>query len=151
MSQQIQDDALYVLGVAGLASKRLLSRHHIPESCVKTISSSTGDEGAIDVCAHSTTTAPSATTPASRKLRKICAHIAKVRQAVHAYQTRKLLVLSKVLLNAPAKMLKRLWIVGGGTRSLSIALTFASVLMIAVIRPLLVAFGKESLNVVGPS
>lgn len=140
VSEQIQDDALYVLGVAGLASKKLLEKHHIPESFVKPVDAN--EEGAIDVT-------PAAANKTPVQLAKMIARVTKARQALYAYQTRKLMSLSKVLMRTSTKLLHKMWLASGGKRSLTIAATLATILTIALIRPLLIGIGKESLNMFG--
>jgi hypothetical protein len=154
ISEQIQDNALYVLGVAGLASKRLLHKHHIPASFLNPMERPLARD-AIDVASSSSMNADessSSTTSQHSKtaleMEKIIARVTEVRRALITFQTRKLVGALKALLKTPAALIKNIWAIGGGKRSFAIAVTLASVLTIVLIRPLLVALGKAILNIV---
>jgi hypothetical protein len=108
-SHSQQDDALYVLGVAGLASKRLLQKHHLPvqkEQEVKT----------IDV------TAAVVVKPLSKLL--------STRQRFMAFQRRQLSTLSLWMMRRPVHLARALWKWAGGTQTISRTLSLAFCLVL---------------------
>lgn len=112
-SHSQQDDALYVLGVAGLASKRLLQKHHLPvqkeDDAVKP----------IDV------TASVVVKPLSKLL--------STRQRFMAFQRQKLSALSQWMMRRPVHLARALWKWAGGTQTISrtLSLAFCFVLLSA--------------------
>jgi hypothetical protein len=111
---------------------------------------------AIDVSSSSSINADESSSSTTSQLgktalemEKIIARVTEVRRALITYQTRKLVATLKAVLKAPTTLIKNIWAIGGGKRSFAIAVTLASVLTIVLFRPLLIALGKECLNIVG--
>jgi hypothetical protein len=119
-SHQQQDDALYVLGVAGLASKRLLQKHHLP------IQNEEEDVKPIDV------TAAVVVKPLSQLLSS--------RQRFMAFQRQKLSALSQWMMRRPVHLARALWKWAGGTQTVSrtLSLAFCLVLLSAKLLSLLI-------------
>lgn len=119
------DDALYVLGVAGLASKKLLQKHHLYTSAVKSnVVIDNSKETVIDV-GYTTTTAPGFTQPSSTASVAVTAEsIAQTfvrlllnRKALIEYQSKQLKeMVALVVLRGPTHMIRSLWKFCDGTR-----------------------------------
>ena len=116
------EDVLYVLGVAGLASKKLLQKHHL----VDAVHRGSTKETVIDVD-HTTTTLDLAPTPSSSTVASVVVTAETMvqtflrllvnRQALIQYQSRQLKeMMGLVLLRGPTHMIRSLWKFCDGTR-----------------------------------
>jgi hypothetical protein len=146
---QKHEDALYVLGVAELASERLLQRHHIP---LATQSVALADTQTIIDTQATTVVAPvmplsSAKSPLFAQPRKptvssVLLRIQAKRRALIYYQEKQLkrlfLAAMRAIAKAPSKLgstAKAVWQHGGGRKTLAISLTVLTALVV-VLRPL---------------
>ena len=127
-AKQSQDDALFVLGVAELASTRLLQKHHIPVEAV--LSQPAIDTVAYTVPVKSTTRSglfgPAPTLVSSSIVDQMRAR----RRSLIVFQEKQLkrLIAFSVMLvvNAPSKlthMTKAIWNHGGGKKTIALSLS----------------------------
>ena len=139
--QQSHEDALFVLGVAALASDRLLQKHHIPVKAVATQTVIDTMAYAIPMSATRSQLFGDVTKPASSILQQARAHISKAassilrqararRRALVIYQERqvKRAVVASILvvLKAPSKVAdtaEALWKHAGGKKTIALTLT----------------------------
>lgn len=146
-SQQQEEDALFVLGVAGLASQKLLQKHHLA-----------GDEKKVEA-AHAETFMQILdadivqTAPASSLIRKVLVpfvrflYVAQRRRdmflAAVAMRSRNALrSVARALVYGPAASFKALLEFGGGKRNMTI--TFAAACtMLVLMRPVIQAAVTE--------
>ena len=161
VTEQQQDDALYVLGVADLASERLLQKHQAamqqqkkkPQQAVDTPAvNEPEDIIVIDAVVEEDTSHDVATTDGFPKqarqilllstfaqaFRSVAKGVGARRRALIAYQNRKLwsalAAAAKAAVSTPTKALVMLWHMGGGKRTIALtASAFFTVFM--VIRP----------------
>ena len=111
------EDALYVLGVAGLASKKLLQKHHLMTSTTTEKSNVVSDNAkssAIDVSYANTSAsvAVSAETIVQTFIRLLVN-----RKALIEYQSKQLKeMVALVFLRGPTHMIRSLWKFCDGTR-----------------------------------
>ena len=122
------EDALYVLGVAGLASKKLLQKHHLPVQTSAAATSNTvrdkAKETAIDVGHTTTTNAPGFTRLSSTTALVTAESIVQTlirllvnRKALMEYQRKQLKeMVSLLVLRGPTSMIRSLWKFCDGTR-----------------------------------
>ena len=117
------EDVLYVLGVAGLASKKLLQKHHL----VDAVHRDSTKETVIDVDHTTTTTLELAPTPSTATVASVVVTAETMvqtflrllvnRQALIQYQSRQLKeMMGLVLLRGPTHMIRSLWKFCDGTR-----------------------------------
>mmetsp|Transcript_372 Transcript_372/g.509 ORF Transcript_372/g.509 Transcript_372/m.509 type:complete len:347 (-) Transcript_372:273-1313(-) len=149
------EDALYVLGVAELASKRLLKKHRLPIRDGPPLSTESGV--VIEAIATSTpeflqTEQPSMVaekTAVSPVVEAGTAMVNKVvgsRRAILRYQARKLSSFFKFVLNSLAKTPKacaELWKLSGGRKPVTLTLSFAAAFLI-IARPIAQAVVRDA-------
>lgn len=156
IAQHQEEDALYVLGVAELASERLLQKHqaalHQPKRKVPAEEMKKENEVVIDAVAESETVEDTdVVLDESSKVRKAFAfatlaevgrkvlkNVSDRRNALIAYQEKKavsaLLLAFKTTLGAPVKGAKLLWNLGGGKKTIALTAT-AFITVFLVVRP----------------
>lgn len=120
------EDALYVLGVAGLASKKLLQKHHLHTSAAKSNTVSDNAEGTVIDVGHTITTnepgftQPSSTASVAVTAESIAQTVIRLllnRKALIEYQSKQLKeMVALVVLRGPTHMIRSLWKFCGGTR-----------------------------------
>ena len=121
-----EEDALYVLGVAGLASKKLLQKHNLlPEK----------EAPVVDTMA---TPVMSESGAASARVSNLFRHVAHKREVFLRSQTRyahmAISYTARSLVTGPAKALRKFYALGGGHMTLAVTLTVLTALSI-VLRP----------------
>eukprot|EP00542_Grammatophora_oceanica_P020608 CAMPEP_0194047112 /NCGR_PEP_ID=MMETSP0009_2-20130614/23561_1 /TAXON_ID=210454 /ORGANISM="Grammatophora oceanica, Strain CCMP 410" /LENGTH=329 /DNA_ID=CAMNT_0038692629 /DNA_START=39 /DNA_END=1028 /DNA_ORIENTATION=+ len=139
-----QNDALYVLGVAGLASERLLMKHQLIQPRPRR--NELHRDGAIVIDAEVT---PDATV---RKVVEVSSvmlrQLSQRREALIRYQNmqmRKALRLSaNTVIHAPGRLAKALWEIGGGKRTFALTVAMLTAAFILV-RPIVAAILKTIL------
>jgi hypothetical protein len=157
VSQQEQEDALHVLGVAGLASERLLQKHQATLQQHKrreTVQEKKESPVVIDAVIEDVSQdVVVKTSPENRHalllvtLRSVLKGISDRRKALISFQEKKLLSAMSLTLKAaskaPVKAGRALWNLGGGkkTVALTASVVFASFL---VIRPVAHAMLREA-------
>ncbi len=145
-------DALFVLGLAELASDRLLEKHHIavPRDH-KAVPQQVGSKSAssqvvveaelVETSADVTGSSPFVSLP-GEVLRKIGAG----RQQLITIQARQLraavVLLMKTLISLPGKTLRALWHLGGGKKTLTLT-GCALITAVVVVRPVVQALVKQ--------
>ena len=151
--QHNHEDALYVLGVAGLASKKLLQKHHIPiaeassipnnEQVQQDASSSfkDGKSKAIDV---GFTAIPS--TPLTETFVQAFLRVSKSRKAFIRYQSSRIRAAFLLLIRGPIQMIRSFWKFGGGKDNIAktVSITIASVYI--VFRMVAYVIANEGMN-----
>jgi hypothetical protein len=146
-SQQVQEDALYVMGVAGLASKKLLHKHQIPIDSSKELKSAGAapltveavqDEGPIEamICKHGI----------ASSARNILSRIGNARRSLHQFQGRKLKQIGSAALKAPVFVTKKLVDMGGGKQNIKYTLALTVALTFVLVRPAAQFIANEGLN-----
>jgi hypothetical protein len=149
--QQQQEDALYVLGVAGLASKRLLQKHHIPTPTTTTSTRLESVDHADVTQIVDVSVVPSSTSPTKLMLHKQAVALAfhrlsKSRMALHKYQNKQLRTMASFCVRGPIHLCQSLWRWGGGQRNVMRTLALTAAVMLVLVRPLLQIVASESLN-----
>jgi len=152
MTQEQHDDALYVLGVAGLASQRLLQRkHQAVASEVAPVPSATKIKQATDAeVVKDDSSAPVAKMPAEgalpvaaaivlARITPVLRGIALRRKLFLRYQTRKitaaLVVLAKTATTGSIKALKSAWRMSGGRKNVAVTASIMAVIAFQLLRP----------------
>lgn len=167
VSQQQEEDALYVLGVAELASERLLQKHHgsLQQYKRKTLEEAEKkQEVVIDAVAKEEPTEDTDVAVVSndessetRKAllfatlaqagRNVLKGVSARRKALIAYQDKKvvaaMLLAFKTTVDAPIKAAKLLWNLGGGKKTIALTVS-AFVTAFLVVRPVAQAVVGEA-------
>jgi hypothetical protein len=163
ISQQQEEDALYVLGVAELASERLLQKHHgaLQQYKRKVPAQETKKDDELVIDAESEPVEDTdvvldesskvrkalafATLPEAG--RKVLRSVSDRRKALIAYQEKKvvsaLLLAFKTTLDAPVKAARLLWNLGGGKKTIALTVS-AFITVFLVVRPVAQAVMSEA-------
>jgi hypothetical protein len=148
--QQQQEDALYVLGVAGLASKRLLQKHHLPAPTEASVPLECVDIAeatqVVDVSVVPSSTAPTKLMLHKQAVAKALHRLSKSRMALHKYQSKQLRSMASFCVRGPIRLCQSLWRWGGGQDNVVRTLTLTAAVMLVLVRPLLQIVASESLN-----
>jgi hypothetical protein len=155
-NHQQQDDALFVLGVAGLASQQLLQKHH-RHHCRSGVAAPPrllSWPAAVATSSHLSAIENSATThkeggltPAAivlsvllDRLKPLARGLAFRRKLLLRYQARQLNAVTaffaRALTLGPSKAATTLWRMGGGKKNIAVTLTVMAAFTVFVIRPL---------------
>jgi len=158
-TQEESDNALYVLGVAGLASQRLLQKKSLPptpaastgtmdhqhEVAVATISARTIMDAEVFGTSGSKV-APAIALVAAR-IGPVFRRLSVQRKLFLRYQSRQLVAiatsLARTIAALPAKAGKAVWKYGGGKRNVAVTATLVASLLFFIIRPLAQAVVSE--------
>lgn len=147
LRQQQQDDALFVLGVAGLASRQLLAKHRRGHSTSESLLQWNGAPTATEQPSMAAS-AGEASLPASAavsysaldRLQPLARSVLIRRKLLLRYQARQLNLLAAVAAKAvatgPAKAVSALWRMGGGRKNIAVTLTVMAAFSVFVLRPL---------------
>jgi len=146
--QQQQEDALEVLGLAGLASQRLLQKYgkaqpeqRLEEAPIESISTE------VEAVAVPQDGLKMALSLLAAKLSPFWRRLAIQRKILLRYQTVKFRAATAVLLNSvavgPAKATKALWKLGGGKKNVGWTLTVMGALAYYLLRPLVQTIIRE--------
>lgn len=162
ISEHQEEDALFVLGVAELASERLLQKHHaslqykkrapaleeVQEVVIDAVAETEPTEDAViskDKVSESRKAVMFATLAAAG--RKVLAGVSNRRKALIAYQEKKvvaaLLVAFKTCLDTPVKTAKLLWNLGGGKKTVALTAS-AFITAFLLVRPVAQAVISEA-------
>lgn len=146
---QEQEDALYVLGVAGLASKRLLQKYRKPvEGPPQTLKAAVdmrpkmavldvpNEEGPIDSLIPVTKSAVS----------QALTRLSQSRKSLHKYQSDQLRSAASFCARGPAKLCRAVWQMGGGKVNVVRTLGIAVAVMLLLVRPLVHFVASEGVN-----
>jgi hypothetical protein len=151
--QKKQEDALYALGVAGLASKQLLQKHHIPLEKTQTMKAvdMRPTKPVIDVPAEApiTSMVPATATKSAvilNEVSQVLARLSDSRKSLHKYQSNKLKAAVAFCVRGPVKLCRSLWKFGGGKKNVTRTLAFAVALTFILVRPLAHFVASEGLN-----
>jgi hypothetical protein len=154
--QRQQDDALFVLGVAGLASQQLLQKHQKQHdraagtAAPPRLASSATAPATAQLVAIGRSAAKheeGGLTPAAivlsallDRLKPLARNLALRRKLLLRYQAQQLNVLTALFARAltlgPSKAATTLWRMGGGKKNVAVTLTVMAALTVFVIRPL---------------
>jgi hypothetical protein len=142
--QQQQEDALFVLGVAGLASRQLLLKHrrpHSPSDALGGIEQPSRVASAADLVNEASLPASSAVLyNALDRLQPLARHVLIRRKLLLRYQARQLnaiaALFAKAVATGPAKAASALWRMGGGKKNIAVTLTVMAAFSVFVLRPL---------------
>ena len=136
-----QENALYALGIAGLASQRLLQKHQLPlprnslEQESVQVSSSSGE--VVSVLEEKSTL----------NVSRLFARIALQRRLLLHYQNRKLRAFAKLLIRTlrtgPGNVLKHALELGGGKKTIVLTATALATLIFVLARPLAQTIVRE--------
>lgn len=149
--QQKQEDALYALGVAGLASKKLLQKHHLagsePREAIAALKSAAlAASMPLDVESASAT----ASTPAKQWIARAAGRVATTRRSLHEYQATKLkaavVAAFAVLMRGPQNLVRSLWALSGGKENVTRTIIVAVALTVVLVRPLAHLVAEECLH-----
>jgi hypothetical protein len=143
--QQQHDDALFALGVAGLASRQLLMKHRRSDSLRWDGAATTERPSKV---ASAAALKSEASLPASSavlhdaldRLQPLARHVLIRRKLLLRYQARQLnamaVLAAKALATGPAKAASALWRMGGGRKNIAVTLTVMAAFSVFVLRPL---------------
>lgn len=143
--QRQQDDALFVLGVAGLASQKLLHKHHHHQSVTTPRPTTTMQTSAAIIETTSQPEEEESLLPAAAslllvKLSPLARQVALRRKLLLRYQSRQFraltATLAKALAAAPAHSAAALLRLGGGRKNIGVTLTVMAALCFFLLRPL---------------
>ena len=160
ISEQQEEDALFVLGVAELASERLLQKHHASLQYKKRAPALEEEqEVVIDAVAETDSSEDAVVSKVSESRRavmfatlaatgrKVLTGVSNRRKALIAYQEKKivaaLLVAFKTSLDTPAKAAKLIWSLGGGKKTVTLTVS-AFITAFLLVRPVAQALISEA-------
>jgi len=165
VEMQQRDDALYVLGVAGLASKKLLQKHQISIDNAQSppqgggsklidmrrrTPTSSSTENAIDVPVQAPIDSMVPVSKVSVLASELAAFFAKLmsyRRVLHKYQSRKVkAVVGFLLTKGPVKAVRKLLDFGGGKQNVKTTVALTAALTICLVRPLAHFAAREASN-----
>lgn len=141
-----QADALYVLGLAGLASDRLLEKHHIPV----TRDQKAASKGSVVVEAEVVETPPSdlvmRSSPIVSLPTEVLRKIGVCRRKLIAIQGRQLRAavrfLIKTMITLPGTAVRAAWDFGGGKKTLTLT-CWALITAVVIVRPVVQALVNQ--------
>ena len=143
VKQPKTDDALYVLGVAGLASQKLLQKRHLPVPQAE----QDRPEAAVDVPPSKVLDATVVTPSLASKILGLFQLIPLQRKKLLQYQSKKLHAIPRALLKTvragPGKAIRKVLDLGGGTRTVAITTTAVAAVLFFVVAPLAKAIVSE--------
>ena len=161
-SKQQEEDALYILGVAGLASQKLLQKHHVAHheqgptsaTAVQERPSPILDESSNQVAAKSFSESQIGSTIANKVILPVVRILYIIEHRKHLFvqaQVQKLRAvlslmvkpIAKTLFQGPISATKALFQIGGGKKHLALPFTVAYTVFI-LMRPMLQAVVMES-------
>lgn len=143
---QKQEDALYVLGVAGLASKRLLQKHQISAEDAQQ-KMEAAEMPMVDVQAPIESMVPSTKSAfLLNEASHVLACVAQTRKSLHQFQSDKLRSAVLLAKHGPGKLAKKVWQLGGGKYTVRRTLSTVVLLTFIVARPLAQLIASEGLN-----
>lgn len=147
--QSEQEDALYVLGVAGLASKRLLQKHQTltESSKPKRMTTKSADVRpkmpVMDVPIVVQAGKPLAIV---NEFSQALARISDSRKSLHKFQNEKLKAAVAFCMRGPVKLCRSVWQWGGGKPTVTLTLSFTMALTFILVRLLSHVVASEGLN-----
>lgn len=138
---QEQDDALYALGVAGLASQKLLQKKnadlHLPS--VESLESATINAHTVDVAATPDASVNSIAATLVAPIAPVLYRLSVQRRLLIEFQSRHLKQLAALILKntvtAPVNAAKSLWRLGGGGKNVATTLALATALFFVFVKP----------------
>ena len=149
-SSQQEENALYVLGVAGLASKKLLQKHHLVSSAqlrAEAQEHAADDCTVVECVAATDHEEPKRPRPKVVQLaRGAVQSLSTARRTLHECQNRQLRAAAKVAVRAPASLGRRLFQLGGGQTTVGLTATFAVALLFVLVKPAAYFVASESVN-----
>lgn len=155
VSANKEEDALYVLGVAGLASQRLLQKHQ-PVPAFSAAYAAQDRAMAQSAMAMDAVVVPSSrlsvmAAMAVTPLAPVWKRLTRQRQALLRFQTTKMQaafqLLMRVAVRGPIKATKALVELGGGKHNVAVTLTFTVALAFLLLRPMVQAVISEGSSV----
>ena len=157
MPQQTQADALYVLGVAGLASKKLLQKHQIHFEKINHRAPKKQEEtptNVIDVVTdESLATASRWSQKKQLLMNRLAKHVAQLsnkRRSLLLFQKRQLTSLARSTLigltQAPKEIARKAWNHGGGKRNVMFTASLVVAFTFVILQPVLKTAAREGLN-----
>ena len=160
-TEERHEDALYALGVAGLASQQLLQQRKLPtvvggttdlssfeDKMMKPKPIATDAEAATAAVASAPSSkAPSPAVYLAARLASLARRVSERRRRMLEYQSRQaaslLVGIAKALARLPAKAGKAAWNMGGGRRNVAFTLTLAATACFFVVRPVAQSVASE--------
>jgi len=132
-----EQDALYALGVAGLASKKLLQKHRVSSDQLRDASVK---EDAV-----------AAKVESSRhkmfdRATRVVQTIAATRQSLHKFQSHKMRGAAKSVVRAPFVLGRKVFALGGGRHTVGVTATVAVALVFVLAKPVAHFVANESVN-----
>jgi hypothetical protein len=143
-AERQRENALYALGVAGLASKRLLHKHHIPTDADKTGASIVETPVSTQEPQHEIVV--SKRTVLLSELAALAHKLSEWRQMLHRFQVRQFQKAAAMAVAVPTKAIQSLWKHGGGKRNVMLTVTVAATLMVCLARPVVQFVASEGVN-----
>ena len=148
-SQQ-EENALYALGVAGLASKKLLQKHRVSSERVGAVAERSAPVGSTVVNDVAKAADEEAKKQSHTKIVH-CAYevvhsVSKARRTLHECQSHQLRAAAQVAVRAPITMGRKLFQLGGGEKTVSLTAAVALALVFVLIKPAVHFVASESVN-----
>jgi hypothetical protein len=147
-AERQRENALYALGVAGLASKRLLHKHQIPVSETDLIGTSSIVVTPVDSQEESPTNEIilSKRTILLSELAALAHKLSEWRQSLHRFQVRQIQKAAAIAVAVPTKAIQSLWKHGGGKKNVLLTVTVAATFMVCLARPVVQFVASEGVN-----
>lgn len=155
-TQLQEENALYALGVAGLASKKLLQKHRVSSEKLRAaaVAESDGEDAAASIIdCDATTTSTTIEKEQSKqsalieRARRVVDSVGAARRALHEYQDEKLRTAARVVTRAPiARLGRKLFALGGGQATVGLTATVAVALVLVLVKPAAHFVANESVN-----
>jgi len=139
---------LYALGVAGLASKKLLQKHRVSSEQLRAAAvidcAATTEEEDQEPAAsnHSNTNKKSVVELAGSVVHSVGA----ARRSLHEYQNSKMRTAARVVTRAPIQLGRKLFALGGGQKTVGLTATVAVALVFVLVKPAAQFVASESVN-----
>ena len=149
---QQEENALYVLGVAGLASKKLLQKHHLVSSDqLRAEAEKERDtDGTVLVECVATDDDHEKTSTKRTKMvqlaRGAVQSLSTARRTLHECQSRQLRTAAHAVVRAPVALGRRLFQLGGGQTTVGLTATLAVALVFVLVKPAAYFVASESVN-----
>jgi hypothetical protein len=134
------DDALYALGVAGLASQRLLQKRHMAPVAPSVVATPPTSSPTMAQAALQSSSSTTATTRLATIVAVLAEHmepIKEARQRLLRFEQQKATAMVRAVFKAVPRALVRAWKLGGGGKNVAVAATLLTAVSLVLLRPMI--------------
>ena len=134
------DDALYALGVAGLASQRLLQKRHMAPVAPSVVAATPSRLSPTMAQAALQSSSSTATTRLATIVAVLAEHmepIKEARQRLLRFEQQKATAMVRAVFKAVPRALVRAWKLGGGGKNVAVAATLLTAVSLVLLRPMI--------------